>query len=203
MEEADAAQIYLIAPEPDEQRLARLLDAAPVACVRLEMPASSEEDILRAADALRVVCHDRDIAFLLTDHFRLVAQTGSDGVHLMGSAHVRTARKELGRDGIVGAFCGASRHAGLTAGEIGADYVSFGPLSQTRLGDGETAPDDLFGWWSQTIEVPVLAEGGLTEDHLRRLLGTSDFFAFGSEVWLAEDPVAELKRFYTIISGGD
>ena len=36
-------------------------------------------------------------------------------------------------DAIVGAFCGTSRHDGMTAGEMGADYVSFGPVAAVSL----------------------------------------------------------------------
>ena len=53
-----------------------------------------------------------------------------------GARQVRAVRKALGKDAIVGAYAHASRHEGLTAGEIGADYVSFGPVGATGLGDG-------------------------------------------------------------------
>ena len=54
-------------------------------------------------------------------------------MHLtQGARGVRHARKELGADAIVGAFCGASRHEGMNAGEAGADYVSFAPPRSAR-----------------------------------------------------------------------
>ena len=53
-----------------------------------------------------------------------------------GARQVRAVRKALGADAIVGAFARASRHEGMTAAEIGADYVSFGPVGDTGLGDG-------------------------------------------------------------------
>lgn len=194
--------IYLIAREADAAKLAALLDAAPVACVRLDMHASVEDEVLRAADTLRPVCHERDVAFLLTDHFRLVQQTGCDGVHLTnGTSDIRAARAEIDQEGIVGAYCGASRHSGLTAGEIGVEYVSFGPLGDTGLGAGNTAPHDLFGWWSETIEIPVVAEGGLDEAMLSAMKEVTDFFALGPEVWHAAEPAKSLKRFHEIISG--
>ena len=100
---------------------------------------------------------------VVADHFRLAPRLGLDGVHLTdGARQVRAARKALGADAIVGAFARASRHDGMTAAEIGADYVSFGPVGATGLGDGSVAPLDLFAWWSEMIEVPVVAEGGLT-----------------------------------------
>ena len=96
-------------------------------------------------------------------------------------------RKALGADAIVGAFARASRHEGLTAGEIGADYVSFGPVGATGLGDGTTAPLELFEWWSEMIEVPVVAEGGLTPDLAAALAAVADFLALGDEIWTAPD----------------
>ena len=87
----------------------------------------------RAADALRPVAHARDVPLVVADHFRLAARLGLDGVHLSdGARQVRAARKALGKDAIVGAFARASRHDGLTAAEIGADYVSFGPVGADR-----------------------------------------------------------------------
>jgi thiamine-phosphate pyrophosphorylase len=53
---------------------------------------------------------------------------------------------------------------------------------------------DVFAWWSEIIEVPVVAEGALTEDLIRTLAPITDFIALGDEIWSAQDPVAELAR---------
>ena len=130
-----------------------------------------------------------------TPNFILAERLGLDGVHLTdGARQIRTARKALGADAVVGAFCGTSRHDGMTAGEAGADYVSFGPAGDTVLGDGSRAEFEVFEWWSQMIEVPVVAEGALDEDLIRRLAPVTDFFGIGTEIWGAEDPAAELVR---------
>ena len=76
---------------------------------------------------------------------------------------------------------------------MGADYVAFGPVGPSPLGDGSQAPDDLFAWWSEMIEVPVVAEGALTTDRVAALAPVTDFFGVGEEIWRAEDPVAALK----------
>lgn len=196
-----AARLYLVTPAgpalatfPD--LLGRLLDAAPVACVRLAAAGSAEEALMRAADTLRPVCHSRDVPLLVADHYRLAARLGLDGVHLGdGARQVRAARKELGGDAIVGAYAHASRHEGMTACEIGADYASFGPLSASALGDGAIAPLELFEWWSEIIEAPVVAEGGLTPDLAGELAPFVEFLALGDELWSAPDPLATLKEF--------
>ncbi|MFA3915540.1 thiamine phosphate synthase [Ruegeria hyattellae] len=200
MDSPEQPQIYLITPpEIDSQQfpdqLARVLDGAEIACIRLALSSGDEDHIARTADALREVAHARDIALVISDHVLMAQRLGLDGVHLSDAARsVRAARKELGADAIVGSFCGVSRHDGMSAGEAGADYVSFGPLGATALGDGTFAEPDLFQWWSEMIEVPVVAEGRLTEDLVRQLASQTDFFGIGQEIWEAEDPLAHLQQ---------
>jgi len=200
MSETERPQIYLVTPPefaldifPD--RLAAVLDGVDVACVRLALATRDEDRIARAADALRVVSHARDVAIVIESHLLLAARHGLDGVHLTdGARTVRHARKELGRDAIVGAFCRSSRHDGMTAGEAGADYVAFGPLGQTPLGDGAVVDFDLFEFWSAAIEVPVVAEGALTETLVAQYGPVTDFFGIGEEIWRRDDPLAALRQ---------
>lgn len=200
MPEDERPQIYLISPPEVSlssfpSALAALLDAVPVACLRLTLASQDADLIARVADACREVAHARDVAVVLTDHLGLVARLGLDGVHLSdGARSVRQARKELGADAIVGAYCGASRHDGMNAGEAGADYVSFGPVADLGLGDGRIADHSLFAWWSEMIELPVVAEGGLDAARLAELAPVTDFFGIGPEIWRADDPAAELVR---------
>ncbi|MGY6411073.1 MAG: thiamine phosphate synthase [Alkalilacustris sp.] len=193
-------QIYLVTPaefDPDAfaPELARALDAGPIACVRLALASLSEDRLLRAADTLREVAHARDVPLVIERHVDLAQRAGLDGVHLPdGAVGVRKARAALGADAIVGAFCAASRHAGMGAGEAGADYVAFGPVGGAS---GARAGTDLFEWWSEIVEVPVVAEGGLTPDLVAVLAPMADFFALGEEVWAAPDPLAALAELRT------
>ncbi|MEL6242942.1 MAG: thiamine phosphate synthase [Pseudomonadota bacterium] len=197
MSDAEQPQIYLVTPpvfdpEPFARTLASVLDTHPVACLRLALASRDEDRIGRAADACREVAYARDVAIVLDDHVALAERFGLDGVHLTDAARsVRDARKVLGSDAIVGSFCGTSRHDGMNAGEAGADYVSFGPVSGS-LGDGTKADHELFAWWSEMIELPVVAEGGLTPDLIAQLADVTDFFAIGEEIWDADDPAATL-----------
>ncbi|MBY6047421.1 thiamine phosphate synthase [Vannielia litorea] len=198
-EPQEAPQIYLITPQAVElssfpNRLAAVLDAVEVACLRLALASNDEDEVARTADSLREVAHARDVALVIERHLNMVERLGLDGVHLTdGARSVRAARKALGEDAIVGAYCGASRHDGMSAGEAGADYVSFGPVSATGLGDGTVAEDGLFEWWSQMIEVPVVAEGGLSAGRITALAGMTDFFGIGPEIWAEDDPAAALR----------
>ena len=195
----DRPQLTLITPPAFElelfpARLAQVLDGTEIACLRLTLASKDEDVVLRAADACRVVAHARDVAIVIDTHMRLVERLGLDGVHLPdGARNIRKARKDLGADAIVGAFCGITRHEGLAAGEAGADYVAFGPLGTTSLGPDAQAEHELFAWWSEVIEVPVIAEGALTRTLVKQFAPVTDFFAIGEEIWRHEDALAALK----------
>jgi thiamine-phosphate pyrophosphorylase len=194
MDTPEQPQLYLITPPELElssvpDQLARVLDAHDVACVRLALSTRDEDRVMRAADALRGVTDARDIALVIADHTLLAERLGLDGVHLSDAARsVRHARKTLGDDAIVGSFCNGSRHDGMAAGEAGADYISFGPVNASLLDDGTHAELELFQWWSEVIEVPVVAEGGLNTDLIRALTPVTDFFGIGDEIWTSETP---------------
>lgn len=196
----DRPQIYLISPaeidvEAFPDQMARMLDAVEIACVRLALAAKDEDTIGRAADAVRAAAHERDVAVVIETHFRMAERHGLDGVHLTdGAKTIRDARKLLGSDAIVGAFCGTSRHDGMNAGEAGADYVAFGPVGATALGTGLPADRELFAWWSEMIEVPVVAEGGLTDALVLDYAAVTDFLGIGQEIWKATDPLVALKK---------
>ncbi|MEM6660503.1 MAG: thiamine phosphate synthase [Pseudomonadota bacterium] len=203
-QDREQPQLYLLTPPvfdlstfPDQ--LAALLDAHDIACIRLALATHDEDRIARAADACRAVAHARDVAIVVADHAGLAERLGLDGVHLSSAKQsVRDARKALGPDAIVGSFCAASRHDGLIAGEAGADYVAFGPIAP--FGDIAAAEDDLFQWWSDVVEVPVVAEGGLSPASIARLAFSTDFFAIGEEIWSAEDPAAAFATLIAPIS---
>ncbi len=196
---AAGPQIYLVTPalfEPEAflPLLRPVLDAAPVACVRLAMAGAGEDRIARAGDALREVLHARDIALVIEAHVMLAERLGLDGVHLpRGTGGIRKLRAERGGDFIIGADCGASRHEGMNAAEAGADYVAFSPAGETPLGAGARAGRDLFEWWSEMIEVPVVAEGAMTPSVVADLAPVVDFVAFGAEIWEAPDPLAAFR----------
>lgn len=195
----DLPQIYLVTPaefEPEDftPRLAACLDAVEVACLRLAAPDAPDAGRLgRAADAMRALAHERDIPLVIENHGLIAQAHGLDGVHLTdGARQLRAWRRAFGEDGIVGSFCAGSRHEAMNAAELGADYVAFGPAGRSLLGRGEPVPEDLFSWWSDMIELPVVAEGALSAELIGALTPITDFFAIGAEIWRQDDPAAAL-----------
>jgi thiamine-phosphate pyrophosphorylase len=200
MSETERPQIYLITPPVFElaafgEALKAVLDAHDIACLRLSLAARDEDALARAADALREIAHARDVAIVVEDHVLLADRHGLDGVHLTDTRkNIRKLRTEMGADAIIGAFCGTTRHDGMNAAEAGADYVSFGPIGTSTLGDGTSVDFEIFEWWSAMIEVPVVAEGALTVELVEKYGPVTDFFGIGSEIWATENASDALKN---------
>jgi len=198
MTDRDQPQLYLVTPQSFEAevflpQLSRILDQVEVACLRMSVGDADEDSLLRAGDLLREAAHARDVPLVITKHAGLVERLGLDGVHLTdGARSVRKTRAALGADPILGAFCEASSHDGMSAGESGADYIAFGPVGDAGLGEETRAEHDLFAWWSQMIELPVVAEGALSVDLVAQLAPVTDFLAIGPEIWRADDPLQAL-----------
>lgn len=206
----DRPRLYLNTPfmfEPDRfaDDVARALDAGEVACVRLRLRGASQDELKYAIDTLRPVCHAREVALVVSDHFKLVPETGLDGVHFERTPDLQgQARSLLGTDAIVGVGCGASKHHGMIAGERGADYVSFGPIASSPfLANGSLANRELFDWWQEMIELPVVAEGGMTPRLAQELVGKADFIVACRSVWRHPDgPDAGVKDYLKAFERG-
>ena len=102
MSEPEQPQIYLVTP-PDfdlgsfPDRLAAVLDAHDIACLRLSLATRDEDRILRAADACREVAHRFDVALVIDTHVVLAKRLGLDGVHLAdGARSVGSGDRQMG-----------------------------------------------------------------------------------------------------------
>ena len=189
--EPSACRLYLVTPPALEPAafaplLREALDAGDVACVQLRLKDCSEDDIRRACDLLRPIAQERDVAFILNDHPRLARETGCDGVHVgQQDTPYRDARKILGNDAIVGVTCHDSRHLAMIAGEEGADYVAFGAFfpTTTKMAEFKAEPE-LLSWWSEMMEVPCVAIGGITAENCAPLVTAgAEFLAVVNAVW--------------------
>lgn len=195
-------RVYLITPpalEPVQfaDLMAAALDAGDVGAVQLRLKDVDDSAWRRAIDALRPVCQSRGVAFLLNDRADLVRSTGCDGVHVgQDDLPARDARRLIGPDLTLGVTCKGSRDLAMQAGEDGADYVAFGAFyaSTTKPVAGMLDPE-ILAWWSDLMEVPSCAIGGITADNCAPLVQAgADFLAVVGCVWNHPDgPAAGVR----------
>jgi thiamine-phosphate pyrophosphorylase len=147
----------------------------------------------------------RGVAFLLNDRPDLAAALGCDGVHLgPDDMPYAEARRLLGGARIIGVAAGSSRHEAIEAADAGADYVSFGPFFPSPTKAAEAFADvEIVQWWSELMEVPCVAVGGVTPVNCRPLVEAgADFLAVSTGVWNhAEGPAAAVKAFNQVFAG--
>ena len=200
-----SSELYLISPLdvsgtfPD--RLARALDAGPVAAFQFRVKGVDEHTAARLAEPLQRICADREVAFIVNDSISLAKRLGADGVHLgQDDGDPREAREKLGRDAQIGVTCHNSRHLGMEAGDAGADYVAFGAFFPTTTKQVKhVAEARTLSLWQALFEIPCVAIGGITADNCGPLVQAgADFIAVCGAVWDG-DEVANVKALHTAI----
>ena len=201
-----ACQLYLISPlevgGDFPERLARALDAGPVAAFQFRVKGVDEHEAVRLAAPLQEVCAAREVAFIVNDSISLAKRIKADGVHLgQDDGTVEEARQRLGREAQIGVTCHNSRHLAMEAGEAGADYVAFGAFFPTTTKQTEyVAEPDLLSWWQELMEIPCVAIGGITPDNCKPLVEAgADFLAVSGAVWNGDEAEA-IKAFHRVLS---
>ncbi len=204
---AEGCRLYLITPPAiDLQRfpdlMAAALDAGDIGCVQLRLKDLDDDALRRSIDALRPVVQSRGVAFLMNDRPDLAVQHGCDGAHVgQSDTPASVARKVLG-DRIMGVTCHDSRDLAMTAGDEGADYVAFGAFFPTTTKDAKFhASPDLLEWWSELMELPCVAIGGITAQNCQPLVQAgADFLAVVGAVWNhPEGPAAGVRTMNAAI----
>lgn len=146
--------------------------------------------------AMMTPARAHDVALLVEGDAGLAAELGVDGVQMKaGIADLARARQVLGATAILGVDCGNSRHAAMTAGEAGADYVGFSGIR--RDAEGES----LIAWWADLFEVPCVVLDAVPEEEARRhVLDGADFITPPVAMWESEEAAAHtIRRFNLMI----
>lgn len=187
----NSCELYLLTPptlNPAQFKplLIEALEAGPIAAVQLRLKDVSDDEIRRAIDILQPVVQDRNIAFILNDRPDLAKECGCDGAHIgMDDTPIELARSQLGDDLQLGVSCYDSKDMAMKAGEKGADYIAFGAFFPTISKETDVrAPIDLLSWWSEMMELPVVAIGGINPENCKPLVRAgADFLAVINAVW--------------------
>jgi thiamine-phosphate pyrophosphorylase len=158
-----ATQLYAVV-EVGETALDRFVAALSVAdftSLLVEPPPGGTLDAA-ASRSLVDVAQKNGVAAIIANDMRLARTLRADGVHLAHAKDMAAAYEEarsiLGRNAIVGADVGISRHDAMTVAEEGADYVAFG--APPHLEDRDKARrrrDELIAWWAEIFEAPCVA----------------------------------------------
>ncbi len=151
-----SAEIFLIAPtdiapERLKQALRAAFDQHEVAALLLPRGQLAENAYKALCKEIVPLAQSQGAAVLVEGQPGLVRLVGADGLHVAaGIKAVRDAISALKPDLIVGVGDVGTRDDAMGNGELGIDYILFGPLS------GSISPEtrELAHWWAETMEIP-------------------------------------------------
>lgn len=160
----------------------------------------SQHHELRLEQATSVValCKEFDALSIINDDVELAKTVQADGLHI-GSEDddLAFARAELGTNKIIGVSCYASIELANQAIAESADYVAFGSVfSSSTKPQAPVAGLDILQQAKQTLNVPIVAIGGINLDNLPDVVATgADSVAIISGVFACDDVTTAAQFF--------
>lgn len=144
-----------------------------VTCVQLREKDLSEEAFLEEALAIRALCHDYGVPFLINDNVELAIKCGADGVHVgqkdMEAGHVRSL---VGDEMMIGVSTQTVEQA-VRAQEAGADYLGVGAVFSTSTkADAMDVSHETLRKICESVSIPVVAIGGINRNNIMELSGS-------------------------------
>lgn len=143
-----------------------------VTCVQLREKHLAEKEFLQEAIILKEICHRYHVPLFINDNVSVALKADADGVHLgQKDMSAAEARKILGKNKIIGVTAKTIEQA-MQAQEQGANYLGTGAMFPTSTKTDTVVIDrTLFRKICLTVNIPVVAIGGITEENLPELSG--------------------------------
>lgn len=156
--------------------------------------------VLKTAKALRRLTLAHEILFIVNDRIDIALMSRADGVHLgLSDIPIKEARGLLGTEKIIGVSTHNIDEA-KEAVKLGADYISFGPIFNTRSKPDAHPPGGISGLASianslKDLNTPIAAIGGITKVSAAQVIASgASMAAVISEILLAGDIGLKVKE---------
>ncbi len=149
----------------------------------------TEDELLTEALALKALCEEYGVPFVIDDDVELAVKCGADGVHVGQSDMACVeARKALGSAKVVGVSAQTVEQA-IQAEKDGADYLGVGAVFPTgSKDDADDVSHDTVKAICEAVSIPVIAIGGISKDNVGQLAGLGlDGIAVISAIYASDD----------------
>lgn len=149
----------------------------------------TEDELLTEALALKALCEEYGVPFVIDDDVELAVKCGADGVHVGQSDMACVeARKALGSAKVVGVSAQTVEQA-IQAERDGADYLGVGAVFPTgSKDDADDVSHDTVKAICEAVNIPVIAIGGISKDNVGQLAGLGlDGIAVISAIYASDD----------------
>ncbi|WP_071432594.1 thiamine phosphate synthase [Angelakisella massiliensis] len=166
-----------------------------VTFLQLREKDAGPQEILEQARQLLPICRRFGVPLIINDNVELALASGADGVHLgQGDMDPRQARRLLGPDRIIGVSAHNPQEARLAL-EGGADYLGAGAVFHTGTKtDAGALPRQALEEICRSVDIPVVAIGGITRENVLSLAGSGVAGAAVVSAIFAQPDVKEAAR---------
>jgi len=198
--------LYLLTPEEADsgrlaERVAPVLATGAVALLQLRCKTGDATRRRAHALALRGLCAEAHVPFVVNDDWRLAADLGL-GAHLgADDGDLREARAALDPAAILGASCYDDLMRARAAAAADVNYLAFGAFFASGTKPlARRAPLGLLAQARQ-IRLPVVAIGGIDADNGASLLvAGADLLAVLGAIFDNADPPAAARAFLPLFA---
>ena len=149
----------------------------------------TEDELLTEALALKALCAEYGVPFVIDDDVELAVKCGADGVHVGQSDMACVeARRALGSAKVVGVSAQTGEQA-VQAEKDGADYLGVGAVFPTgSKDDADDGAHDTVKAICEAVNIPVIAIGGISKNNVGQLAGLGlDGVAVISAIYASDD----------------
>lgn len=164
----------------------------------------ADDELLADINLIANICDDWGATLIVTNHVHLKGKADIQGFHIEDmNADFIALRKQLGDEYTLGGSSNTIENLIRLAKE-GADYAGFGPFKVTTTKPNNSPLLGIKGYANameilkqQSIDLPILAVGGVTLQDIDTLLATGIYgIAASSAINQAEDMYQAYKDFY-------
>ena len=142
------------------------------------------------AEALKKLCAQYHIPFVVNDSVEIALDIDADGVHV-GQSDIkgRDIRSMIGNEKILGISAGTVEEA-IAAEKAGADYIGVGAVFGTSTKkNARNLTIEKLKEISESVSIPVVAIGGIGVSNIMELVESGvDGVAVVSAIFAAENP---------------
>ena len=144
-----------------------------VTIVQLREKNTDFEEQLSLAQELKTVCKKYNVPLIINDNVDVAKAVNADGVHIgQNDMPAHEARKILGKNKIIGVTAKTVEQA-QKAEKDGADYLGSGAIfGTTTKGDAKKMDMQTLKSITSSVNIPVVAIGGIDGDNVLQLKGT-------------------------------
>ena len=182
--------IYLISPNKIKSEsffinLNLVLKSGKVSFFQLRLKKENIKNKIKISKKIFKICKKNKVKFLINDDPYLALKVRADGCHLgQGDMNIKKAKKIL-KNKIIGVTCHNSLMLAKVAMENGANNVGVGAFYKSSTKKVANKADlKTLRKIKKSINLPVVAIGGINEKNYRNLLlNKADFLAISSYIW--------------------